>query len=153
MHVTKGGDVKVLVFEGDKSHEETLLTNALDAPNARHDLVSVLRATEHGVNDVFSDQGCTLKQNGKIIAIAAKSYGLYKLLSTRQGKILCVSDMKQAYVWHRRLVHVNATHLAKLASHKTATGVSLNAQGASKLKKYVCEPCISGKHARKPFSS
>jgi hypothetical protein len=85
--------------------------------------------------------------------MAAKSYGLYKLLTTRQGKILCVNDMKQAYVWHRRLVHVNATHLTKLASHKMATGVSLNAQGASKLKKYVCEPCISGKHARKPFSS
>jgi hypothetical protein len=51
MHVTKSGDVKVLVFKGDKSHVETLLTNALDAPNARHDLVSALRATEHGGND------------------------------------------------------------------------------------------------------
>jgi transposase InsO family protein len=153
MHVTQSGDAKVLVSTGDKSYEEILLTNALYAPNARHNLVSVLRATEHGVNVFFSDHSCTLKQNGKIVALAVKSYGLYKLLAPRQGKILSVSDMQQAFLWHRRLAHVNAMDLAKLVSQEMATGVSITAQGASSLKTYVCEPCIYGKHARKPFPS
>jgi hypothetical protein len=49
MHVTKGGDAKELASTSDKSYEYILLANALHAPNARHNLVSVLvlRVTEH----------------------------------------------------------------------------------------------------------
>jgi hypothetical protein len=34
-----------------------------------------------------------------------------------------------------------------------ATGISITAQAASNLKEGVCEPCMNGKRARKPFPS
>jgi hypothetical protein len=112
MHVTKGWGAEVLVSTSDKSNEEILLTNALYSPNARHNLMCVLRVTEHGVGVCFLDQVCTLKKNSKIIDIAVKIYGP----STRQGTTLSVSEMNHAYVWHKRLAHMNATDLAKLVS-------------------------------------
>ena len=136
-----------------------VLKNVLYVPTAWCTLLSVKQATKAGCHAVLHDDCARLYMGDKCILEApADPDGLWRVASVPAGQspvftthALVVAPTPDPELWHRRFGHLGYENLAKLVANEMVTGVKVSAEAFRARSETVCEPCVLGKSARKPF--
>ena len=135
------GTIKIQLHNGMNVN----LTNVLYVPNLAENLISVKRMTEKGLTVIFDEENCYVKDKEEISEVGKMSGGLYKLKILQEEKCAMV-EMEEDFCvheWHRRLAHRNLEDIKMLKK----VGLKI----ATCNHNDICEECIQGKMARKPF--
>jgi len=127
--------------------------NVLYVPDLALNLISVRKMTEHGAVVHFSKERCTIEVGGFSFD-AAEHGSLYILQEYARpnncamvAAKFCTQSVK---LWHQRLGHLGYANLFKLVRRGMVKGISLTDKDM-RSPETTCEPCILGKHHRKPF--
>ena len=137
-----------------------VLKNVLFVPTAWCNLLSVKLATKAGCHAVLHDDCARLYMGDKCILEApADPDGLWRVAMASPGvpsptltaHALVVASTPDPELWHRRLGHLGYESLAKLVASEMVTGIKVSAESFRAKSEIVCEPCVLGKSARKPF--
>lgn len=126
-------------------HNQSMeLKNVLLVPDLKCNLISVRQLARSGYNVVFKDEHCSIADAESSFILAKCCDGLYKvecdvILSSPQSHKanLCVHQ------WHSRLAH---RHLADILAMKGQGLCVMDCECSD-----ICEPCLQGKMARRPF--
>lgn len=132
------------------NQNEVEVNNVLHVPGLNVNLLSVGKIVEQG-NTVTFDKanGCTITNASKqIIANCKYDNGIYKFSEDRM-KCLIANKKDDAFLWHRRLGHVNFQCLKKMRDGGVI-GINFDDDGARIGK---CETCAQGKQTRNPFGT
>lgn len=113
---------------------------------------SVRKLTKDGYKAIFEGDCCNIVKNNKVLATAKATSELYELQTQKCFKAEAITiknecDKDCHHVWHRRFGHRYTAAIKELAQKQLATGIKISDCG----RNIVCEDCIKGKLARKPF--
>ncbi|UYV63588.1 K02A2.6-like [Cordylochernes scorpioides] len=131
----------IVGHKGDASN--MIAQNTLYVPNMRHSVLSVLQMIENGRKVVFNKSGCyimDMKDQNDHVSLASE----------------CKEELTLE-LWHKRLMHVNAYTIAKMAKNQSVRGLvcspakSEKCEDCSPAKPEKCEDCLIGKSYRLPF--
>ena len=129
------------------------LTDVLYVPGLTKNLFSISKATEQGLEAVFSKTSCLLTTDkGVVKAQGVRTGNLYHLkckVARARSSGLLTQHEKKFEVWHRRLGHLNAEHLQLLHREKLVNGLDLGSSGSL----HFCKGCVLGKQQRLAFPS
>ena len=142
------GNVQITVRVSRKVTRLSTMYDVLHVPDLKTNLFSVRSATEKGVIVQFGHTRCWLKNSkGMIRAMGTLVDKLYylDLESSDHTASTAYSDNS---LWHQRLAHVNLSTIKQIHRENLVTGADLSRVNVDKR---VCEPCVKGKMARKPF--
>ena len=138
------GKVKVLT---SSKHENTeiIMNDVLFVPDLGENLVSVRRLAEKGYTVEFQGHSCILKRGNSKESIAIIDKGLYRMHKPKQEQCNTMEHSEEYCIheWHTRLAHRHLDGIRKL----TNLGLKIRKCHHSD----VCEECLLGKMARKPF--
>lgn len=126
------------------SKQVVKLTDVLYVPqlHGMGNLISVKKLTNRGLEVNFKDNVCHIMKDGRIVAQASDSNGLYglkvapKVLMTTEG-----NGTDCIHAWHNRLGHRDPNAIRLLEGNLNITTCS---------QSLVCESCIQAKMTRKP---
>ena len=146
------GDVALEVTTTGGKVEECKLHEVLYVPNLSHNLLSVSKATKSGKTVEFSEAGCEMDEDRKLIATATRVGSLYYLKCRKDRQKMNVADKRcslenKGSIWHRRYGHLGARNLEELVRHNMVDGFDYNSSTESDL----CESCAAGKIHRCKF--
>ncbi|CAB0004008.1 unnamed protein product, partial [Nesidiocoris tenuis] len=159
LEITLGNNQK-LISEGSgdivvsfKSGTQKTISNVLYVPQLHTNLLSVDMLIQRNLSVTFDSKGCKIYEvedvpvRAKPMLVAPRNDGVFKL-ETRPlaANSTEVTPTASEMVWHQRLAHLNHFSM-KLLRDELASGISYTSEKEPKL----CESCIRGKHARKPF--
>lgn len=139
------GNIRLTVNTGNGKMNVTL-HDALWVPELDINIISVSKLSGNGYTVVFTNEECNVIKHNKSMCIGKFHNNLYKLNdvteerhSTRalQERDLCIHE------WHKRLAHRNLADVRKMSSQ----GIVFRTCNHSD----ICEACVKGKMARKPF--
>ncbi|UYV65318.1 hypothetical protein LAZ67_3003933 [Cordylochernes scorpioides] len=150
------GTVSAIIV-GHKGDASNLVAqNTLYVPDMRHSVLSVLQMIENGRKVVFNRSGChIMDMKGKLLIEGKKLGRLYYVQTTpsspidQNDRLSLASECKEELtleLWHKRLMHVNAYAIAKMAKNQSVRGLD-----CSPAKPEKCEVCLIGKSYRLPF--
>ena len=138
----------------DGQVNEVKVQNVLYLPTFGSNLLSVKKLTKDGGFELsFKNDICKIIKEGKVLAYARlrkEMQDLYEIdVVVERACAAVVSHHKDncQYVWHRRFGHRDPNAIKILAEKGLATGITLSNCG----RREVCEYCVQGKLARKPF--
>ncbi|XP_051163516.1 uncharacterized protein LOC127282958 [Leptopilina boulardi] len=147
------GTIKCIV---DGYLKEIKIHNVLYVPSLSSNLLSVIKLTKEGYSLNFEENSCKVIKEGKVQAVAYSEIGangLYKI-KTDADKACIVKNKLNGkhgtdcqHVWHRILGHRDLQAIKDLSEKGLAVGISVKDCGIQE----VCECCVKGKMARKPF--
>lgn len=154
---TKKGSIEMVTNLGLKG----TLNNVLYAPEIPHNLLSVRRIQEAGMNVIFSKTGgVVIKRgnqkilNGKpmnnLICITLEINKNASKNTCHQAKLDENSTRKTYKLWHERLGHINKTKFLEIKRNNLLDTTHL-LERVDPINE-TCEACIYGKQARLPFS-
>ena len=154
------GDVCFDTRVGRQEYEVTL-TDVWYVPEAVMNLMSVKRLAAAGVSVHFdAEHGvCALERAGEVIAEAFFDEDLPCLRvkyppDTKSPMAMVTGAQADAQLWHRRFGHLGYDNLERLVAEDMVKGVNVEAKHFRKAgESGPCEPCVLGKHAKKPFKS
>lgn len=139
------GDVKLKL---QVAEEEMICTirDILYVPNLCANLISVNQLNRQGNSVLFEAGNChIMSKDGELVATAKQEGNMYEL-NIQEKSFAFVSceqeDMKDAYLWHRRLGHLSLSSMKFLK----------NAIGEIDIPSCKCIVCIKGKQTREPFN-
>jgi len=121
-------------------------------------LISVSTATSHGTSITFHHSSCIIKHtlpSGHTLNVECPKLGrLYILGTTKQPISAHATELSpqpeyDTLLWHYRLGHLNTQSMQKIHHQKLAQGFHVPQLTNISL----CEGCIYGKMANKPFSA
>lgn len=118
--------------------------NVLFVPEAEGNLLSVRKLTDKGYKVNFSDNGCDIVLDDKIVGSSDDSSGLFRLMEGKEALLIAAKSEKACvHEWHRRLAHRDINVVKQMEEYgiKFAECNCLD----------ECESCLRGKLARKPF--
>lgn len=130
---------------------ENHLTDVWYVPDLKYQLFSVSHALTKGLNVVFKNQFCLVKNGNQTIAIGQKSENglfLMEMLAKNPRKpatVLISSSSDTLQVMHERMVHQNKKHCIEFLKRQ---GISL-----SNVNSEFCVGCVYGKAHKKSFHS
>jgi hypothetical protein len=116
------------------------IKDVLYVPQLAGNLLSVSQLVEKGVQVGFGKTGCTLTYQGKCLGTAKKEGKLFCFQATHQ-------EEDQSKLWHDRLGHPGHQALRQLIQGEYVKGLPTGLRPSEG----VCEGCLKGKQARKPF--
>ncbi|UYV69220.1 hypothetical protein LAZ67_6002864, partial [Cordylochernes scorpioides] len=144
----------IVGHKGDAS--KMVVQNTLYVPDLRHSVLSVRQMIENGRKVVFNRSGChIMDMKGKLLIEGKKLGRLYYVQTTpsspidQNDHVSLASECKEELtleLWHKRLMHVNAYTIAKMAKNQSVRGLN-----CSPAKPEKCEDCLIGKSYRLPF--
>ncbi|UYV78316.1 hypothetical protein LAZ67_16000942 [Cordylochernes scorpioides] len=144
----------IVGHKGDASN--MVAQNTLYVPDMRHSVLSVRQMIENGRKVVFNRSGChIMDMKGKLLIEGKKLGRLYYVQTTpsspidQNDRVSLASECKEELtleLWHKRLMHVNAYTIAKMAKNQSVRGLN-----CSPAKPEKCEDCLIGKSYRLPF--
>lgn len=143
------GVIKGIGVDGDPV--EIRLTEVLFVPELEGGLLSVGKMARKGFEVHFSEHGCNVvNKSGNIVAVGDRFGNLYKLKLAEEAKSasLCHSDQCR-HLWHRRFGHRDVDAVDRMIREKLGRDMKVTECD----KQEVCETCLEGKLARKPFPS
>lgn len=140
------GTVKELV-NTEGGIKEIELREVLFVPQISDNLISVGKLTERGDIVEFERDGCYLRTGNDRVRVGRTENNVYKLNTIDSGGQATQSEEANigrcVHDWHRRLAHRNLDDIRKMKRQ----GLEILECGHSD----ICEQCIKGKMARKPF--
>ncbi|UYV65505.1 hypothetical protein LAZ67_3004542, partial [Cordylochernes scorpioides] len=155
----------IVGHKGDAS--KMVAQNTLYVPDMRHSVLSVLQMIENGRKVVFNKNGChIMDMKGKLLIEGKKLGRLYYVQTTpsstidQNDRVSLVSECKEELtleLWHKRLMHVNAYTIEKMAKNQSVRGLDCSpanpekCEDCSPAKPEKCEDCLIGKSYRLPF--
>uniref|UniRef100_A0A251TCA0 Putative copia protein n=1 Tax=Helianthus annuus TaxID=4232 RepID=A0A251TCA0_HELAN len=140
------GDVNVKI----KGYEKRI-PNVFYVAGLKHNLLSVGQLVQKGYDVCFNDKGCVIHDSsGRCIGVVKMTGNKMYPLNLNHDVVPRVCNMTtqdNSTLWHRRYGHLNLETLHDMGKNGIVNGLP-------KINKseHVCEGCVFGKHARKPFS-
>jgi hypothetical protein len=138
-----------IVFQG-KSGDQWVLSDVYYIPKLKSNLVSLGQLTELGHRIVMDDDVLEVSEKNPtrlIMSVPRTQNRLYKIdLKTVEPNCLLSSIEDKAWLWHRRLGHVNFRSLKQIVSKEMVFGVPEISH-----PEQVCSDCVSAKQTRTPF--
>lgn len=134
--------------------------NVLYVPEARCNLFSVRKVESAGMTIVFENAKVKVFRNSQIVAVGNRRSLLYELefypiSSEANALYTCGEVRKSDELWHRRYGHLSQKNLLNLVQKNMVNGFQkpqkVPATGKECDTVILCESCIEGKQARKPF--
>ena len=117
-------------------------------PGLTSNLLSVSRMVEKGYTVQFNTKGCKVyNPSGKLVLTGIHNNNQFKVeqVANNMQEALSCNTAESFELWHKRMGHLGAVNLKKLAGG-LATGITLkNMDGAD------CRVCPLGKHSKLPF--
>ena len=137
------GDIKLQIFNSSrKEFQDFTLEDVLYVPKMDGNLISVKRITDKGYSVFFDKVKCTIERNGEKLSIANFKNGLYRV-DVMDSCFKANTEELCLHQWHKVLAHRNLKHIKRMESK----GLKIAPCDCSD----VCEACIKGKMASKPF--
>lgn len=128
--------------------KEVTAQDTLYSPDLDANLISVSLLTKRGFKVEFKEDFCIIKQGKTIVARAVKENDLYCLeLEERTEKAGQASTTASLQEWHRRLGHRDVKAIRRMTSEGLVTGMIVKGKNDN----IVCDHCLRGKMAQKPF--
>eukprot|EP00877_Chromochloris_zofingiensis_P013964 jgi/Chrzof1/8821/Cz03g25230.t1 len=124
------------------------LRNVLFDPTAVGNLLSIPTAAARGAQFNFGANCCTIRVNGRLVAIAQQQDGHYCLHSEHTESATALAA-QTPQLWHRRFGHLSYQNMAKVPN--LVTGVQVPTEAFQAAGQQVCEPCLLGKQTRLSF--
>lgn len=113
------------------------MMDVLYVPDIRHNLLSVRKLTNAGVEVKFLRDKAIILRNGELIATAFLYGNLYELNISINGISSALSsDSKDAVLWHRRLGHIGENGLRKLEKANRINDLNLKSKSIG-----FCDVC------------
>ena len=125
---------------------ECTIKDVLYVPEMQGNLLSVHKLVQKGFCVSFDNEGCQIKLNNEIIAIAKSNKCLYKLDLNPKFKHSVRIAKAGLDVWHRRFGHRDLNALKKIDKHNLVEDIKIVNCNVDK-----CETCLLGKICRKSF--
>lgn len=128
---------------------EVTLKNVLFVPGLDGGLISVSQLAAKGFVAKFGASACEIQNaDGDTVVVGDKVSNLYRLrIHERSLKVDGEHHERCQHTWHRRIGHRDPEVLRRIEAEDLVSGFSLLDCGA----RIVCECCLKGKFARKPF--
>eukprot|EP00877_Chromochloris_zofingiensis_P010255 jgi/Chrzof1/5483/Cz16g04290.t1 len=124
------------------------LRNVLFDPTAVGNLLSIRTAAACGAQFNFAASCCTIRVNGRLVAIAQQHDGHY-CLHSEQTESATALAAQTPQLWHRRFGHLSYQNMAKVPN--MVTGVQVPTEAFQAVGQQVCESCLLGKQTRLSF--
>lgn len=137
------GEIDILL---DLKHEKmnVTLNDALLIPELDCNLVSVSKLTDRGFTVEFRGKNCYLRDGNEVLEIGSRENGTYRVHEAARCFQATMSTSERCvHEWHKVLSHRNLSDIRRMKSE----GLRI----ADCKCTDVCESCIKGKMARKPF--
>lgn len=143
------GEGVVFGENGRGERVEVTLKNVLYVPGLDGGLISVSQLAAKGFVAKFGASSCEiLNANGESVVVGDKVSNLYRLrIHDRSLKVSGEHHERCQHTWHRRTGHRDPDVLRRIEADELVSGFDLHDCGA----RIVCECCLKGKLARKPF--
>lgn len=111
--------------------------------------MSVRKLTKDGYKLIFEKNGCQIKKDCELKAIAEPSSNLYKvkIIEKAYAAISAVLCANYQYMWQRHFGHRDPEAIKQLAGKDLAFGVKIENCGLCE----ICECCVKEKISRAPF--
>lgn len=147
------GDVLMYSVIGD-TVKKCEAANVLYLPDLSCNLFSVKRIAKSGLQVCFDDDKAEVKKNGVVVAVGRLKGKLYELdifcKRSEMGSAMVSGKVSRNVVlWHQRYGHVGCDSLRELVKHQMVDGLTLTDFDTETV---VCEPCLSGKIVKLPFT-
>lgn len=147
------GDVPVVSVVGEKVIESTV-SRVLFIPEARCNLFSISKVESAGMKVVIAGGRLEIFRGSGVVATGERRNKLYELnffSRRRSSDMLCFSGQisKESELWHRRYGHLGERNLSSLMKNGIVKGIPSKAAGGATI---ICEPCVSAKQTRNPFT-
>lgn len=127
---------------------EVPVNNVLHVPELSANLLSVFYIVSKGNSVTFDANGCTIRNTkSEIVAQCQPKNGVYKF-SSNDGTCMLSRQNECAFIWHRRLGHLNYQTMQKMRDH-AVDGINF-ADDEQSVRN--CEICAKAKQSRLPFS-
>lgn len=144
------GDCTIQCVNERGENVSLTLTEVIFAPELESNLVSIAKLSNKGVRTEFDGEKCKLLHGQKVVAVADKISGLYRLNLAGERSLL-VSDKRHSeeclHMWHRRLGHRSPEALKEAVHKGLVSGMCVSECGI----RVTCECCIKAKLARPSF--
>ena len=124
--------------------------NVLHVLTITKNLVSVGQIVDQGMEVRFTQLGCFIEEEGRVIAQGRKDGRMFILDSTDGGTAMFAKGQKaesDIELWHKRIGHVNYRRLQDLQTKQVVFGLPKFSGRSAQL----CEACQLGKQYRLPF--
>ena len=156
--VANDGVTMVGEYEGSLTEKKTKeggtveITNVIDLPELRSNLLSFKKMSDAGIDDLFTRkkvcEKAIMQHKKDMIAVAHLRQNLYELqleLETiGSSASMCISEVST--LWHRRLEHASQHSMDALVRHNMVAGLDPKAK-----QRGFCDTYVLGKHCREPF--
>lgn len=111
--------------------------------------MSVARLCDKGYEVIFRKNEATVYKDGKTVFAANRNGMLYEATFQVEKAFAGVADGDNQKLWHSRLAHLNVYDMKKLITNDMTFGLG---KFSVNINEKFCEPCVSGKQCRLPFS-
>ena len=142
-----------IVGRGDIVQEKLIIKDVSYVEGLGHNLFSIGKFCDKKLNVNFTDTRCSVRTaTGKELIAGTRTSDLYTIdlanPRPQQEEDVCLLSKavaKKAWLWHRRLSHLNFSVINKLVKHNLVDGIP-----AEKYEKdHLCSACEKGKMKRK----
>ncbi|KAJ0586507.1 putative RNA-directed DNA polymerase [Helianthus annuus] len=123
--------------------------NVFYVKGLKHNLLSVGQLLQKGYKVEFLKEQCIIKDmNNRVIGVIKMTNNKMFPLNPDNDISLALSmtSTDTSTLWHERFGHVNFDTLVEMGNKELVRGIPKITKNLN-----ICEGCISGKHARKPF--
>lgn len=144
------GDCVIQCVDDLGKNTSVTITDVIFAPDIECNLLSVGKLSSKGVCVQFNKSNCKLLYGAKVVAVADKVGGLYRLNMADQRAMLVKGSRHTKecqHSWHRRLGHRDPVALKELERKNLASGIRIRDCGI----RTTCECCVKAKMSRPPF--
>lgn len=139
------GNIRISASVSRKVNRKGTLHDVLHVPDLKQNLFSVKSATSRDLIIQFGHTRCWIKnKRSQIHAMGTLVNKLYYLDLVDSDHRACKASCND--IWHQRLAHAGHTTIRRANSESLVTGADLSDVSTS-----ICEPCVKGKMARKPY--
>jgi hypothetical protein len=149
VEVVGKGNIMLRIRVSGSNYRQYTLYDVLYIPDLNGNLFSVKAATQRGFVVQFGHSRCWIKNRRQMVCARGTLVNkLYYLDIESDDHSAALSAISSCTLWHQRLAHVNVASVRNM-SRWSASGSDLPAHDDIG----VCEPCVLGKMARKPFKA
>lgn len=146
------GNCRIHLEDGNQHITNCKLTNVKYVPSLKGNYISIRWLNKRGIDVYFHDRKADIIKDGRVLATATISDGLYRLQSREKSMEICEiqknSNRKMCiHEMHSVLGHENSESIRKLMDENLITGIELINCNCE----LDCEVCIESKLKIKSF--
>lgn len=141
------GNVQISVKLNRQVQRKATMYNVLHVPDLKQNLFSVHSAATRGMIIHFGHSRCWIKNKANQVHAMGTLVGKLYYLDL-ESSVHKANQVASNTFWHQRLAHIGQAKIKRMDREQLVTGGDL-----SDVCVGICDPCVKGKMARKPFKS